>query len=70
MNDQIIHISRDALARALYLQQARRHAHPDDPFTPAERWDSNTFRFKFLWLAEADRLIAELEETGAGEANR
>lgn len=63
MSDRIIYVSRDALARALYLQYARKYVHPNDSLTPEEHWDTDQKPFRSVWLAQADRLITELEAT-------
>ena len=55
-------MKREALARAMYLDQARRHVHPADELSPGKMWDGNFFSRKALWLAEADRILAAAAE--------
>lgn len=55
-------VQRGALARAMYLDQARRHVHPADELSPEKMWDGNFFSRKDLWLAEADRILAATAE--------
>ncbi|MFI7172321.1 hypothetical protein [Rhodococcoides fascians] len=55
-------VRRDALARAMYLNQARHHVHPDDSMSPEQSWDEGFFPRKSLWLDQADYILAAAAE--------
>lgn len=52
-------VTRDGLARAMYLEQAQQHAHSDDTRSPEEGWERG-WSFKGLWFDQADRLLTRL----------
>lgn len=51
-------VQREALARAMYLNQARHHIHPDDSMSPEQSWDEGFFPRKSLWLEQADYILS------------
>lgn len=66
------HEAREAIARDLYLQQARRHVHPDDVETPEERWDREGLlpNVREAWLTKADHVLTVLAPVVAREVAR
>lgn len=58
----LIQEAQEAVGRILFLQQANRHHHPDDPHTPEERWDNNLMiaGVKQLWVEKANGVIMVL----------